>query len=367
MMCAHRNGHGDIAAWVGLSLIPGLGDGSYRKLLSAFGEPKQIYAASYASLSDVVGKNVAEGIRRGIDPGQLAPLFAWLDHEHNHVITLADAEYPQALLQIPDPPPLLYVKGRLDLLNRSAMAVVGSRNATPQGQMNAESFSRNLSDGGLCIVSGMALGIDAAAHRGGLDGASSSVAVVGTGLDIVYPSRNHALAHDLAQHGTLVSEFPLGTTAMAHNFPRRNRIICGLSLGCLVIEAAIRSGSLITARLAVEQGREVFAIPGSIHSPVSKGCHALIKQGAKLVECASDVLDELKWPLPQNPSPENTDAAPENGRHPLLDALGFDPVGIDALAGRSGLTSDTVCAMLLQLELEGRIACLPGGLYQLIT
>jgi DNA processing protein len=213
----------------------------------------------------------------------------------------------------------------------------------------------------------MALGIDAAAHRGGLDGASASIGVVGTGLDIVYPSRNHALAHDLAQRGTLVSEFALGTTAMAYNFPRRNRIICGLSLGCLVIEAAIRSGSLITARLAVEQGREVFAIPGSIHSPVSKGCHALIKQGAKLVECANDVLDELKWPSPQSLGAGSAEVTSEDGRHPLLNALGFDPTGIDALTARSGLTSDTVCAMLLQLELEGRIACMPGGLYQLIT
>lgn len=357
----------DIASWVSLSLIPGLGDESYRKLLRAFGEPKEIYAASYASLTGVVSKNIAEGIRRGTDAVNLDPLFTWLGHEHNHIVTLADAEYPQALLQIPDPPPLLYVKGRLDLLNHPAMAVVGSRNATPQGKMNAELFSRNLSDSGLCIVSGMALGIDAAAHRGGLDGASSSIAVVGTGLDIVYPSRNHALAHALAQHGSLISEFPLGTTALAHNFPRRNRIICGMSLGCLVIEAAIRSGSLITARLAVEQGREVFAIPGSIHSPVSKGCHALIKQGAKLVECANDILDELKWLPLQNPVATNDESPPQNNRHPLLDALGFDPVGIDTLTARSGLTSDTVCAMLLQMELEGRIAALPGGLYQLIT
>jgi DNA processing protein len=357
----------DIASWVGLSLVPGLGDESYRKLLRAFGEPKEIYATSYASLSAVVSKDVVEGIHCGFDLDKLAPLFTWLGNENNHIVTLADAEYPQTLLQIPDPPPLLYVKGRLDLLNQPAMAVVGSRNATPQGKMNAESFSRSLSDNGLCIVSGMALGIDAAAHQGGLEGPSSSVAVVGTGLDIVYPSRNHALAHELAQHGTLVSEFPLGTSALSYNFPRRNRIICGLSLGCLVIEAAIRSGSLITARLAVEQGRDVFAIPGSIHSPLSRGCHALIKQGAKLVECASDILDELKWPLQQSPVVTNKEPLPESAHHPLLDALGFDPVGIDALTELSGLTSDTVCAMLLQLELDGRIACLPGGLYQLIV
>lgn len=357
----------DVAYWVGLSLIPGLGGETFRKLLRALGEPKSIYAASYAALAEVVGKPLADSIHSGIDEGALVPLFDWLKSAQNHVVTLADADYPQALLQIPDPPPLLYVKGRRELLNQPALAVVGSRNATPQGLANAESFSRSLSDSGLCIVSGMALGIDAAAHRGGLAGASGSIAVVGTGLDIVYPSRNHALAHELAQHGTLVSELPLGTAALAHNFPRRNRIICGLSVGCLVVEAAIRSGSLITARLAVEQGREVFAIPGSIHSPVSKGCHALIKQGAKLVECANDILEELEWPSLQTPAAASADSAPRDDANPLLQALGFDPVGIDALAVRSGLTSDTVCAMLLQLELEGRVACLPGGLYQLIA
>lgn len=357
----------DIAYWVGLSLIPGLGGESYRRLLREFGQPQNIYAASTAALTAVVGKAVADSIRRGPDLGALAPLFAWLESEQNHIVTLADADYPRALLQIPDPPPLLYVKGRLDLLNRPALAVVGSRNATPQGLMNAESFSRTLSDSGLCIVSGLALGIDAAAHRGGLDGASSSIAVVGTGLDIVYPARNHALAHELAQRGALVSELPLGTAAKAHHFPRRNRILCGLSLGCLVVEAATRSGSLITARLAAEQGREVFAIPGSIHSPLSKGCHALIKQGAKLVECASDILDELNW---QAAPATDAGATPETvgfGDNALLKVLGFDPAGIDALVERSGLTSDAVCAMLLQLELEGRVANLPGGLYQLIA
>lgn len=357
----------EIPYWVGLSLIPGLGGETFRKLLRAFGEPRKIYAASYATLADVVGKPLADAIHSGIDEKALVPLFDWLKTAQNHVVTLADADYPQVLLQIPDPPPLLYVKGLRELLNQPALAVVGSRNATPQGRANAESFSRSLSDSGLCIVSGMALGIDAAAHRGGLDGASGSIAVVGTGLDIVYPSRNHALAHELAQHGALVSELPLGTAALAHNFPRRNRIICGLSVGCLVVEAAIRSGSLITARLAAEQGREVFAIPGSIHSPVSKGCHALIKQGAKLVESASDILDELKWPSLHAPAATSADSSTGGGANPLLQALGFDPVGIDALAVRSGLTSDTVCAMLLQLELEGRVASVPGGLYQLIV
>ncbi|MCE5182310.1 MAG: DNA-processing protein DprA [Betaproteobacteria bacterium] len=356
----------DVNLWVGLSLIPGLGDVSYRKLLHAFGGPKEIYAASYASLADTVDKNIADHIRRGVDRDVLSSLIAWLDDPANHVITLADVDYPQTLLQIPDPPPLLYVKGRRELLNRPSLAVVGSRNATPQGLTNAESFSRNLSDNGLCIVSGLASGIDAAAHRGGLGGMASSIAVVGTGLDIVYPSSNHILAHELAQHGVLISEFPLGTQGKAHNFPRRNRIICGLALGCLVVEAAIRSGSLITARLAAEQGREVFAIPGSIHSPVSKGCHALIKQGAKLVECANDIQDELKWISPQTFVPAKTAREPENDFQPLLDALGFDPAGIDRLTSRSGLTSDTVCAMLLQLELEGRIASLPGGLFQQI-
>lgn len=357
----------DISLWVGLSLIPGLGDVSYRRLLHAFGGPKEILAASYADLSEIVDRNVADQIRHGVDRDKNSPLAAWLSSPENHVVTLADADYPQALLQIPDPPPLLYVKGRRELLNQPALAVVGSRNATPQGLANAESFSKNLSDNGLCIVSGLASGIDAAAHRGGLAGVASSIAVVGTGLDIVYPSSNHLLAHELAQHGVLVSEFPLGTQGKAHNFPRRNRIICGLALGCLVVEAAIRSGSLITARLAAEQGREVFAIPGSIHSPVSKGCHALIKQGAKLVECANDILDEVKWISPQAFAPAVATREQENSFQPLLDALGFDPAGIDKLTARSGLTSDTVCAMLLQLELEGRIASLPGGLFQQIA
>lgn len=358
----------DLAYWVGLSQVSGLGGESYRKLLLAFGEPRNIYSASHAGLSNIVGKAVADGIRAGIPDEVAEKLASWLAAPENAVVTLADADYPQSLLQIPDPPPLLYIKGRRELLDRPALAVVGSRNATPQGMINAESFSRQLSDSGLCIVSGMAMGIDAAAHRGGLDGASGSIAVVGTGLDIVYPARNHALAHELARQGVLVSEFPLGTPALAHNFPRRNRIICGLSQGCLVVEAALRSGSLITARLAVEQGRDVFAIPGSIHSTLSKGCHALIKQGAKLVECANDILDELEWPAPQTADAVSAESgSPVDRPFSLIDAFDYEPASIDALAERSGLTSDNVCAMLLQLELEGRVACLPGGLYQKIV
>jgi DNA processing protein len=265
-------------------------------------------------------------------------------------------------LQIPDPPPVLYVKGNPGLLNAPALALVGSRNATPQGLALAESFASTLSDAGLTIVSGLALGIDAAAHRGGLAGRSRSIAVVGTGLDIVYPARNRTLAHKLAQSGVLMSEFPLGTGALAGNFPRRNRLISGIARGCLVIEAAAQSGSLITARLANEQGREVFAVPGSVHSPLSKGCHLLIKQGAKLVESAQDVLEELNMSGSATRSPV---AAPDEGRSAvLLEHLGFDACDVDTLISRSGLTSDAVSALLTQLEIEGRIAALPGGRYQ---
>ena len=217
----------------------------------------------------------------------------WIDQPGNDLLTLADARYPAALLQIADPPLLLYVRGRVELLSHPALAIVGSRSATPAGTRDALAFAETLSNAGLTIVSGLALGIDTAAHRGGLAGASSSIGVVGTGLDRVYPARNRHLAHQLAEDGVLVSEFPLGTPPFPSNFPRRNRVISGLCRGCLVVEAALRSGSLITARQSLEQGREVFAMPGSIHSSLSKGCHWLIKQGAKLVETAQDVLEEL--------------------------------------------------------------------------
>lgn len=352
-----------LKAWLSLSLIRGLGDEGARHLLKEFGSPDAVLAASTGSLKSFVKADIANAIAKGIGDDVLAPALTWLQGSENHLVTLGDSDYPQSLLNITDPPLLLYVKGRRDLLNANALAIVGSRHATPQGLNNAESFANALSDAGICIISGMAHGIDAAAHRGALQGQGSSIAILGTGLDKVYPSANRDLAHALAKQGTLVSEFPLGTPPLASNFPRRNRLISGMSAGCLVVEASLQSGSLITARLAMEQGRDVFAIPGSIHSPQSRGCHALIKQGAKLVEKAQDILEELsKWPASSACDTE----LPEDHDSDLLDQIGFDPVSIDALCMRSGLTVSRLSAMLLTLELEGRIAALPGGLYQRI-
>jgi DNA processing protein len=349
-----------LASWITLSQTSGLGNEGLRRLLQAFGSPDAVLQASVSSLSKHVKPAVAQAVAAGVDESAFSSVAAWLEDPLNRILTVADAEFPQFLLNTADPPLLLYVKGRLDLLNVQSLAVVGSRNASAQGLRNAEAFAKSISDAGLCIVSGMAHGIDAAAHLGGLQGASSSVAVVGTGLDKVYPAANRELAHRLAHEGTIISEFPLGTPPLAANFPRRNRIISGLSQGCLVVEASVQSGSLITARMALEQGREVFAIPGSIHSPQSKGCHALIKQGAKLVENARDVLDELGF----KSTAKAEGIAPE---HPLFMHLGFDPLAAETLAQRSGLTIGELSAILLQLELDGHIASLPGGLYQRIT
>lgn len=351
-----------LASWLSLTQVNGLGNEGLRRLLQAFGSPEAVLQASSSSLSQYVNPAVARAIADGIDDAALDSVADWLDDPLNRILTIADEEFPQALLNTIDPPLLLYVKGRTDLLNAPALAVVGSRNATTQGMRNAEAFAQSASEAGLCIVSGMAQGIDTAAHIGGLQGVGSSVAVVGTGLDKVYPASNRDLAHRLAQCGTIVSEFPLGTPPLAANFPRRNRIISGLSLGCLVVEASLQSGSLITARMALEQGREVFAIPGSIHSPQSKGCHALIKQGAKLVESARDILEELGQAAVTKP--ESQQNQPE---HPLFVHLSFDPLDVETLAQRSGLTIAELSAILLQLELDGHIASLPGGLYQRIT
>ena len=353
----------DLAAWLRLSLTPGVPADAMRRLLAAMGSPQEVLAASRGTLAHHVPQAVAAAIQKGAAEDALAAATAWLDDPANRIVTLADAEYPRQFLQIPDPPPLIYAKGRLELLNRRALAIVGSRNATAQGAANAESFARSLSEAGLTIVSGLALGIDAAAHRGGLAGVSSSIAVVGTGLDIVYPARNRALAHELAQHGAMISEFPPGTPPVSTNFPRRNRLISGLAVGCVVVEAALGSGSLITARSALEQGREVFAIPGSIHSPLAKGCHALIKQGAKLVESAADILEELQLPA-AGAAGAFSDAPADDDCSLVLETLGYEPCDLDALAARCDMTIARVSAALTQLEIDGRVAALPGGRFQ---
>ena len=353
---------GELAAWIELSLVSGLGNRNFKALLSAFGVPSNILRASRSDLSRVVSGSVADRITRREASAGVDLALEWASKPAHRVLTLDDPRYPKQLLEIPDPPFLLYVVGNPSLLSSPALAVVGSRNATPQGLNNAQSFARALSDAGLSICSGLALGIDAAAHRGGLEGRSSTLAVLGTGVDIAYPRKNEALWEEIASRGAVVSEFPLKTPPEAGNFPRRNRLISGLSRGCLVVEAALGSGSLITAQLAVEQGREVFAIPGSIHSPLSRGCHALIKQGAKLVESAQDVLEELGEAATLAPS-----LPAAYGGHDLLDQMGFDPCDIDRLTARCGLTAEVVSAILLQLELEGRVASLPGGLYQRVS
>ncbi len=397
----------ELGGWLRLTLSPGVGNGAARRLLAQFGLPPAIFAQPEAALRQCVTAAQARALC------ELPPTWAellettlqWLAGAQNPestdtpartVVTLGDPRYPQALLDTEDPPLLLYLMGPESLLqgqpfpHQNCLAMVGSRNPTAQGADNARLFARALHSAGLTIVSGLALGVDAAAHEGALDVASqagagavapATIAVVGTGLDRVYPRKNLDLARRIAANGLLVSEYPLGTPPLAANFPKRNRIISGLSQGTLVVEAALASGSLITARTAVEQGREVFAIPGSIHAPQSRGCHALIRQGAKLVESAQDVLEELRMSVPVVGRVGDTDAAltaedmvvldmdeDGTGAHvaesPLLRALGFDPMGIDALVARTGMNAASLQVALLELELEGRVARLPGGLFQ---
>jgi len=355
----------EIAAWLRLTRVPGLGKAAVRQLLAAFGLPQQLFALDAATLSRVVP---ARHVRALLAPPDAATLAlagrtaAWAAEPGNHVLTLADAAYPRALLDLADPPPLLYVKGRLDLLARAAVAMVGARNATVQGAEDARRFAGALSRAGLAVVSGLALGIDGAAHDGALAGPGGTVAVIGTGVDVVYPARHRALAHRIAGAGAIVSEFPLGTAPRSQHFPQRNRIIAALARGVLVVEAAARSGSLITARLAAELGREVYAMPGSIHAPLSKGCHLLIRQGAKLVETAQDVLEELGMaargaaPAASTPAPRPAD--------PLGAALTHGPVAFDTLCARAALPPEQVAAALLALELEGAAERLPGNVYR---
>jgi DNA processing protein len=353
-----------VEAWASLQLLPRVSARSLVALLKSFGGPAEVLAASPAMLAKVVPAEIAAAIGRGPDPAALEKTLAWLREAGHALIAWDDPAYPRALLTIPDPPPVLFFRGRSELLNRPGLAIVGSRNATAQGRETAEAFARALSAAGLTIVSGLALGIDAAAHRGGLTGAGASLAVVGTGIDRVYPAANRDLAHRLAVEGGVLSEFPLGTSPLPANFPRRNRLISGLARGVLVVEATLASGSLITARFAAEQNRDVFAIPGSIHSPFSKGSHRLIKDGAKLVESAQDVLEELGMTASGGAAAPAPTGASEGDTARVLTALGYDPAGVDALTLRCGLPAEVVSVALVELELAGEVAGLPGGLYQ---
>jgi DNA processing protein len=359
----------ELAAWLGLVETPGVGRDAARKLLAAFGSPQAVLQASAAAVRSVVAPAAAQALAMPHESlaAQLAKTLEWLQADPMHaIITLGDATYPRALLETADPPLLLYAQGELTWLETPSLAIVGSRNPTQQGVDNARAFAEHLSRAGVAVVSGLALGVDAAAHEGALNGPAGSVAVVGTGLDQVYPKRNAGLAHRIAEKGVLLSEYSLGTPPLAANFPVRNRIIAGLSRGTLVVEAALQSGSLITARLAAEAGREVYAIPGSIHSPQSRGCHLLLKQGAKLVDTAQDILEDLRL---SGSAPAQAAAEPQHpgGRaDPLLDALGYDPVSLEALVARTGWSAAELNIRLLELELDGRVARLAGQLFQRI-
>jgi DNA processing protein len=372
----------DFDDWFRLLQAPGLGRTGARRLLAAFGSPTAVLNASPGSWREVAGPAAATALAQG-PPDFAARLQAarqWLTGgPGRQVLTLADTVYPPLLLQTADPPLLLYLQGAPALLQLPALAVVGSRHPSAQGRDNAQAFANALGREGWVIVSGLAQGIDAAAHEGALAAGSPTVAVVGTGLDQVYPPRHAALARRIADGGgALLSEYAPGTPPLPLHFPQRNRIIAALTRGTLVVEAALRSGSLITARLASEAGREVFAIPGSIHAPQSRGCHALIRQGAKLVESAEDILEELRgWSAPVRPTgaalPEASTPSADTDPDPsatspaqrrLLDALGHDPATLDALAARTGDSGAVLLSGLLELELEGRVARLPGGLFQ---
>jgi len=356
-------------AWLHLLRVT-FGGARLRHLLDEFGSPSGIYGATRAQLLPHFDGDQApvDAILTGPQAAEFETEFAWLAEADSALLTFTDPRYPPLLREIPDPPPLLFVRGNPEVLAVPQVAVVGSRNPSRGGSENARAFSESLARSGLAITSGLALGIDASAHQAALDSGGHTIAVAGTGLDRVYPAAHRELAHAIAGHGALVSEFPLGTPPRREHFPRRNRLISGLSLGVLVVEAALKSGSLITARYAAEQGREVFAIPGSIHSPLSRGCHALIRQGAKLVETAQDILEELgalarfAMSTPTDPVPARS---PDDPRHvQLLELMGHDPVDMDALIAMSGLTAGMVSSMLLHMELHGLVEARPGGKYQ---
>lgn len=403
MMPAH------LAAWLALASVRALAPAALRALLAAFGDAQAVLTRPFNELAQIAGLDAARAVAaaaRADVSGQLACTQAWCARTGNTLLTLEDPAYPSALLNLHDPPPLLYVSGQLEWLHSPSLAIVGSRNATPQGIEDTGRFAGELARAGLAIVSGLALGIDAAAHRGALAAGGATVAVVGTGIDLVYPATHRTLAREIAAHGAIVSEWPLGTPAKPAHFPQRNRLIAGMTKGVLVVEAALRSGSLITARLANEMGRDVFAIPGSIHAPLSLGCHHLLKDGAMLTETSDDVLEGLglarshavraeetqerratrrreaadtrratarprSQPKPTLPlfdpppaSPEPPSRALSAGARRVLEALGHAPAALEILAARTEMDSATLQGALLELELGGCLAVLPGGRYR---
>jgi DNA processing protein len=361
----------NLESWLLVSQCSGIGSRYFQRLMAHFGEPEKILSASRASLVELgIPQDTIKNLKNR-STADIQATLTWLTTPEHQLITLADSRYPPLLKEIDGPPPLLYLIGNSSLLYQPQIAIVGSRNPSPNGIENARNFAATLAAAGICITSGLAEGIDGAAHRGALK-SGETIAVMGTGPDRVYPSIHRDLAHQIAKKGLLISEFPPGTPAKAENFPRRNRIISGLSLGTLVVEAALQSGSLITARLTSEQGREVFAIPGSIHNPQAKGCHALIRQGAKLVESAQDIVEELAALIGVLQTHDSSDKQPdESQRSPqtdpdylcLIENMGYDPVSVDELIARTGLTAEAVSSMLLLLELQGDVSSAPGGLY----
>ncbi len=366
----------ELHAWLALASIPGLHCGILQPLYARLGSAAAILDAQQSAWE---AAGISPGLAKRIAAARGAPAqsaIKWLEKDAHSFVAWGSERYPALLARLSDAPIGLFVRGDADCLALPQLAIVGSRNPTPAGRETAEAFAAHLAKNGLLITSGLALGIDAASHRGALYGGGKTIAVCGTGLDIDYPRSHAELAQQIAASGALVSEFAPGTPALKHNFPRRNRIISGLTLGTLVVEAALRSGSLITARLAGEQGREVFAIPGSIHNPLARGCHQLIRQGAKLVETAHDIFSELA-PLAASLLPRETPTVQWQGTDTpqvlanaldkeyeiLLDALGFEPASVDLMIARTGLKADAVASMLLILELNGRIESYPGGLY----
>ncbi|MBD3609076.1 MAG: DNA-protecting protein DprA [Gammaproteobacteria bacterium] len=356
--------------WIAFTLLPGVGSVKQHHLLTQFGTVEAIFSASRSQLEAAGLKPAAIDAITTPDEARIEQALEWAREEHNHILLRSDQLYPDLLRELDDAPPLLYLHGNAELLSMPQLAIVGSRNPSESGARSARDFARHLSNMGLTITSGLATGIDAAAHQGALDSRGLTVAVVGTGLDRVYPARNRELAHAIAEQGLLVSEFPLGTHPAKANFPRRNRIISGLSVGTLVVEAALQSGSLITARLAMEQGREVFAMPGSIHNPLSRGCHQLIRDGAKLVETGEHIIEELASlvSLSMRPNRESEPLAEEaveidKEYQELLQHIGYEPTAVDIAVERSGLTAEAVSSMLLLLELQGYVCSAPGGCY----